>query len=287
MKELHKIGVVFVFLLLLSPSILASESFYTHSFTRSDLDRIQPSSSLVSTSPLGGSRYNIQGWVYVNIKGDAFERGYQYGYLAGEEIIDLMNRWSNMILNHPRIKPIRPLLSEQQYTKIAEKWWQFSTDLAEKMYWEEYPEEYRQEIRGIAAGVTEKGLLLFGDPISYKDVLASNEMYEMLSKITDRKIRKSVHPLLSFFALIQPTISQYSMVSADEFIDDFYPENEMDTAHHHCSAFIATGNATATDEVIIANSMWSSIDGAGMWWWSYYIAIRWNIILDVIPTDVH
>ncbi|MBS3802170.1 MAG: PQQ-like beta-propeller repeat protein, partial [Candidatus Thermoplasmatota archaeon] len=237
------------------------------------------------TSPLGGSRYNIQGWVYVNVKGDPFTRGYQYGYLAGEEIIDLMYRWSKMILNHPGIKPLRPILSEDQYESIALNWWEFCTNLAENMYWDEYPDEYRQEIRGIAAGVTERGLTLYGDPISYKDVLASNEMYEMLSKITDRKIRKGIHPLRSFFALIQPTISQYSSLSAEEFVNDFIPDASTDIGHHHCSSFIATGNATTNDEVIISNSMWSSVDGAGMWWWSYYIAIRWNIILDVIPED--
>lgn len=247
----------------------------------------QPTSEFVRSSPMGGSRYNIQGWVYVHINGEPYDRGYQYGYLIADEIIDLMQRWSKMILNHPRIKPIRPLLSDQQYENIAETWWQFCTSLADQMYWDTYPTEYRQELRGIAAGVTAKGLTLYGEPISYKDVLASNQMYEMLSKITDRKIRKSVHPLLSFFSLIQPTLSSYVGFSADEFISDFLPVTGQDTGHHHCSAFIATGNATKHDELIIANSMWASVDGAGMWWWSYYIAIRWNIILDVIPSNGH
>ena len=42
-----------------------------------------------------GFRYNIQGWVYLHIEGDAYERGFQYGYLTFEEIIDMITRWSN------------------------------------------------------------------------------------------------------------------------------------------------------------------------------------------------
>ena len=284
MVMVRKSIVILICFFLLYPSFITASP--SHPETEQSLtSSSQLDEQIPTTSPIGGSRYNIQGWVYVNIKGDAFERGYQYGYLAGEEIIDLMLRWSKMILNHPRIKPIRPILSNQQYDNIAETWWEFCKNLAERMYWEEYPDEYRQEIKGIAAGVNERKLTLYGDPLSYRDVLASNEMYEILSKITDRKIRKSIHPIHSLFALINPTLSQFSSVTADEFITDFYPDVKKNKGHHHCSAFIATGNATAHDELIIANSMWSSIDGAGMWWWSYYIAIRWNIILDVIPTN--
>ena len=185
MKSLRTLGVLFTVIFLLIPSV----SGYITSNPENDIQKkiidSTPELQQITTSPVGGSRYNIQGWVYVNIKGDPYTRGYQYGFLAGEEIIDLMYRWSKMILNHPSIKPIRPMLSEEQYNTIAGRWWQFCKNLAEQMYWDEYPDEYQQEMRGIAAGVTEKGLTLFDNPISYKDVLASNEMYEMLSKITD------------------------------------------------------------------------------------------------------
>ena len=43
-----------------------------------------------------GHRYNIQGWVYIHIEGEPYERGYQYGYLASAEIIDTIQRWSNL-----------------------------------------------------------------------------------------------------------------------------------------------------------------------------------------------
>jgi len=233
-----------------------------------------------------GFRYNIQGWVYVQIKGDPYHRGYQYGYLLSDEIVDLMNRWSNMIHNHPKLKLISRFMSQKTYDKISYIWWDFCKNLAEKMYWDEYPEEYKEEIRGIAAGVTDHGGMFHDKPVTYKDVLASNEMYEMMSKLTYRKLRKGFHPLRSLYNSLKPEVSKYQTLSFDEFEEGFTLPN-LSVFPHHCSSFIATGDATRNNEIIISNSMWSSGDGTGLWWWSYYIAIRWNIILDVIPTNGH
>jgi len=275
---MKKISVfLLIILLMLSPSIIPLYAL--------PLDtNMQGEEKAAIQTFQGGSRYPIQGWVYVQIKGDTYERGYQYGYLLYEEILDLMNRWSNMILNHPNIKPFRERLSQQEYQTIASKWWDFIKDLANDMYWDEFPSEYKEEIRGIAAGITDHGGLIHGNPVTYKDVLASNEMYEILSKITDRKIRKGFHPLFSFYDIIKPDIESFTSVSSTDFVASFIPTSPS-SFRHKCSSFIATGNATTDGQLIIANSMWSSVDGAGMWWWSYYIAIRWNIILDVIPTS--
>jgi outer membrane protein assembly factor BamB len=280
-------GTVFIILLsLLTPTVLG-EIFVVSNINEQEIimKSSQQPSEYVASSPLGGSRYNIQGWVYVNIYGDPYERGYQYGYLAAEEIIDLMQRWSKMILNHPRIKPISTSLSNQNYEKIAQRWWQFCTNLADKMYWDTYPQEYKDEVIGIVDGVTERGLTLYNKPINYKDVLAINQMYEMLSKITDRPMRKSIHPLLTLFALIKPIISDNISFSAQEFVADFIPATGQEIPNHRCSGFIATGNATKNNEIILGHSMWATEDGIGTWWWSYYIAIRWNILLDVIPSE--
>lgn len=283
MKNLHHIIVLFSVVILTSPSVFGTS--FTQTFNPSDeIDTdTENDGNFVATSPVGGSRYNIQGWVYVNIKGDPYTRGYQYGYLAGEEIIDLMQRWSKMILNHPRIKPIRSMLSQEQYENVAQDWWGFCKQLAERMYWDEYPAEYRNEIRGIAAGVTERGLTLYGEPISYKDVLASNEMYEMLSKLTEGGIQNKFHPLFDLYHILKPDIEEYSSFSAETFVNDFIGRSD-ETFHHKCSSFIATGDATTDGQLILSNSMWSTSAGS-TWWWAHYISIRWNIILDVMPTS--
>jgi len=269
---------------LLSPTVMAGRfsDINTFQHQQTELPVLQTTDS-ITTSPYGGSRYNIQGWIYINIHGLPYIRGYQYGYLAAEEIVDMMQRWGNMILNHPRIKPISPRLSEQQYQNIAERYWNFLTNTAYSMYWDTYPEEYKEEIIGIAEGVNARGITLYGRSITNEDVLASNQVYEMLSKITDKTLRKSIHPLFTLFALIKPTIAEHIDFSAHEFIADFFPVTGKEIPNHRCSGFIATGNATKNNEIILGHSMWATEDGGGMWWWSYYIAIRWNILLDVIP----
>lgn len=285
-KKLQSLIAILLLIFLLTPTVIAAPFSDSHTFEK--LNTNQPniqSSELITTSPYGGSRYNIQGWVYVNIYGIPYIRGYQYGYLAAEEIIDLMQRWGNMILNHPRIKPLSPRLSEQQFENIAERYWKFLTNTAYSMYWDTYPEEYKEEVIGIAEGVNARGIKLYGRTITYEDVLASNQMYEMLSKITDKTLRKSIHPLFTLFALIKPTIAEHIDFSAHEFIADFFPITGKEIINHRCSGFIATGDATKNNEIILGHSMWATEDGSGMWWWSYYIAIRWNIFLDVIPAE--
>ena len=48
-------------------------------------------------------RYNAQAWIYIHIEGDPYERGFQHGYLLSEEIVDMLNRWSNTIHNHKNL----------------------------------------------------------------------------------------------------------------------------------------------------------------------------------------
>jgi len=119
-------------IILFSPNIIAVEN-----------DIIKPIKYEEVTSPIknyaGGYRYNIQGWVYVYINGDPYDRGIQYGYLLADEIVDLMHRWANMIHNHPKIKPLNKFFSQEKYDKISEIWWNFCKSQCTKIYWNEYP----------------------------------------------------------------------------------------------------------------------------------------------------
>ncbi len=229
-----------------------------------------------------GYRYNIQGWIYLYIEGEPYNRGVQHGYLLSEEITDLINRWSNMIHNHPRIKKLNKFISEDKYDKITELWWNFCTKYSYKFYknkYEEYP-EFKDEIQGIADGVNLRGSKIFGREVTYQDILTCNEMYEFLSKITQGKFRKGIHPLLTFLKNlleVEPSLSEMNSV---DFLSDFY----YPSGNHKCNGFTATGNATTDGGLVFTNSMWSS-DKAYMWWWSYYITFRWNLILDINPSQ--
>jgi outer membrane protein assembly factor BamB len=226
-------------------------------------------------------RYNIQGWIYLYIEGEPYERGYQHGYLLSEEIVDMINRWSNMIHLHPRINKLNKIISEEKYDKITEIFWNFCTKYSYKFYkdnYEDYP-EYKDEIQGIADGVTSRGSKIFGRNVTYKDILTCNEMYEFLSKITEGKFRRGIHPLLTLFKNLLEVEPSLSEMNAIDFVSDFY----YPSGNHKCNGFTATGNATTNGGLVFTNSMWSS-DKAFMWWWSYYITFRWSLILDINPS---
>jgi hypothetical protein len=113
-----------------------------------------------------GFRYNIQGWIYLHIQGGPYERGYQHGYLLAAEIVDMLNRWSNIIHNFPLLSGISKRLSDDRFEKMSVTWWDFCTTQCYRMYWEKFPEEYQQEIKGIADGVTAHGGKLHGRDVS-------------------------------------------------------------------------------------------------------------------------
>ena len=223
-----------------------------------------------------GYRYNIKGWIYLHIEGEPHERGYQHGYLLAYEIVDMLNRWSHTIHSHKTVSRISKHLSEYRYHKIADRWWEFCRNQIDRLYWDKFPNEYKQEIRGITDGVNARGIKLHGREIDYKDILAMNEMYEFMSKLTS--LRMGIHPLRTFLHQLQKIEPVTESIGLKEFISGFFSNDPP----HHCNGFIATGDATTDGQIVFSQS---TICGSSTWWWNYYIALRWNILLDVQPTS--
>ena len=223
-----------------------------------------------------GYRYNVQGWIYVHTEGDPYERGYQHGYLLANEILDMVNRWSNIIHNHPKIGKVSKILPNKNFNKISDRWWDFCRNQCNKKYWDKFPDEYKQEIKGIVAGVNAKPDKFIDKTVDYKDILAINQMYEFMSKLDN--LRMGLHPLKIFFHQLQKVVPPTSSISTDEFLAGFL----TDIPTVHCNGFIATGDATKDRQMIISHS--TICHNQGAWWWGYYIAIRWNILLDIQPT---
>jgi len=80
--------------------IMLFQIFFSTTITADDNYK---SKALTSFQYGKGYRYNIQGWVYIHIEGEPYERGYQYGYLASAEISDILKRWINLEYNQVRI----------------------------------------------------------------------------------------------------------------------------------------------------------------------------------------
>ncbi len=220
-------------------------------------------------------RYNTQGWIYVHTEGDPYERGFQHGYLLSDEIVDMLNRWSNTIHNQKNIKRISKKAPEERYKKISETWWNFCRNQCNRLYWSKFPDEYKEEINGIVDGVNSKGGRIHGRAIDYKDILALNEMYEFMSKLTNS--RKRFHPLRTLFHSLIKVEPKASISGFFDFIKNFFGGEPA----HHCNGFAATGDATTDGQIVFSQS---TICGGGTWWWNYYISLRWNIILDVQPS---
>lgn len=265
---MRKIKILTVLALLLLPTLLI------HTTTADEpLEAIRTSEQYQE-----GYRFNVQGWIYVHIQGDAYERGYQHGYLLAAEIVDMLNRWSTIIHNYPIIKSLSKRQSDERFEKMSMRWWEFCTSTCYRMYWDKFPEEYQQEIKGIAHGVAARGGKLFSRNVNYQDILAMNEMYEFLSKLT--LIPKGIHPLRTLLQQLQQLVPELSRVNVSTLLETFLRQSPA----HHCNGFIATGDATTEGQLVFSHS---TICGGGMWWWTYYISLRWNVLLDIEPISGH
>ena len=265
MKKIYTICLIAILILssLVSSSILADESGPT-------------STSISPDQYQQGYRYNIQGWIYVHIEGEPYDRGYQHGYLLSAEIVDMLNRWSNGIHNNQKINRLSKHFSEERYKKVSNMWWNFCIDNIYRMYWDKVPEEYQKEIEGIAEGVMARGGQIHGRNVTFKDILAMNEMYEFMSKLT--RMRVGFHPFRTFIHQLENIVPEIKYIDGDALFNSFFDGEPA----HHCNGFIASGNATTDGQLVFTHS---TICGGSMWWWTYYISLRWNVMLDIQPSN--
>jgi len=229
--------------------------------------------SVGSESYKEGYRYNINGWIYLYIKGEPYERGYQHGYLLAPEIVDMITRWSNVIHNSPVLSKISIDPDSSRYQKISNVWWNFIRSRAKRVFWDRFPEEYKQEINGIADGVKARNIKFHGRDVDYLDVLASNEMYELMTRIDNPM--KGFHPLKNLYGALKDLVPM-GLGSEESFVSSFIRAPPA----HHCNGFIATGDCTTDGEIVVSQGVL-----CGGWWFPYYIPQRWNVIMDIDPSD--
>lgn len=228
---------------------------------------------LFSANYESGYRYNAQGYIYLHLEGEAYNRGYQHGYLLAAEIVDHINRWSNVIHNSPIYDGKYIPHDSAKYEKLSNTWWDFCRSRIEKIYWDRTPEEYQNEMEGIADGVKARGGMVHGREVDYVDILAINQMFEFMTRFETPN--KGFHPLKDLFNKIKDFVPT-SYNEESNFVKTFL---EAEPASH-CNAFIATGDATTHGQMVAAQSV-----RCGGWWYPYYVAQRWNVIIDIIPRN--
>jgi len=159
-------------------------------------------------------RYDKNGWIFLHIEGEPYERGFQRGYLTANEIDEFLKTMA-YILKFETAKEL-----------------DFFVDAASDLFEGKVSEEYIEEMKGIVAGMGKAG-----KKVSYKEMLFMNGSID---------------------------------------IEYWWPK-EKESKGPGCSAFIATGDATADGKIVVAHNTWSP-----------YALVRFcNIIVEIVPDKGH
>ena len=103
-----------------------------------------------------GYRFDKNGWIYIQIEGTPYERGFQHGYLVA-----------------PELKEILRSLKYLTYWETGMEW-EFFVEAAEKLFVKHIDQEFLEEIKGIAEGATAAGV-----DISWQEVMTWNGYEEL------------------------------------------------------------------------------------------------------------
>jgi Phospholipase B len=178
----------------------------------------------------------VNGWTYVHLEGTPAQIGYQHGYLLAAEIQDAQ-RVLALELTHDNGKD-----------------WNFFRDAAKNILWPHVEQEYREEMQGIADGLSAQGVTL-----DLWDVVAMNGSQEWSYYVAEYD---KAHNIASLPTVVAP---------------------------EHCSAFVAVGSYTKDGRVVIAHNNWTNyLDGA-RWTIAFDIAPShgYRFLMDGLPGLTH
>ena len=174
------------------------------------------------------------GWIFVHLEGAPALIGYQHGYLLTPEIEDA-KRAIELSVTH----------------EVKHNWAELR-DVAEKYFWPTVPDEYRQELQGIADGIK-----AHGSKLDLVDVVVMNAFMEFPYYYGDSDRR------------------QAKGVAA--------------SVGEHCSAFVVTGSYTKDGRIVIGHNNWSDYLSGSRWKIIFDIAPAdgHHLIMDGVPGLIH
>jgi len=133
---------------------------------------------------------------------------------------------------------IRVVKFEMKQEQPVETRWEFFRAAAERVSWPRVPREYQEEIEGIARGVQDAGY-----DYDWKDILMLNASIELPGY---------------WWPVYKERVSGVLQASG---------------APQACSAFVATGSATADHGIVMGQNFW----------WGYLTGQRFNVMFCVTP----
>jgi Phospholipase B len=185
-----------------------------------------------------GYRYPQHGWTVLHIEGEPYDRGYQHGRLLAKEIADYL-----------------AALSEHRAAKSPAEYWDLYRQLVGGMYLHRFDREQLEEMKGIAEGAAAGGAEAHGRPLDLTDVAGINLWVELAC--LDDALRATPD----------------GIAGAKTELPAFPPP----PAEHHCSAFAATGPATADGQIVFGH----------ITMWNLHQAGHFFVWLDVKPAKGH
>jgi hypothetical protein len=187
-----------------------------------------------------GYRYSQSGWTVLHIEGGPYERGYQHGRLLASEIAAHVRCYSQ-VMNY----------------KTPTETWKTVRMFTNALFLRKFDQETLEEMKGIADGAAAAGAQFDGRPIDILDIATINCQAELDS--------------LDEANAATPTGLE------SKIFPDPRPQAKPQPRGEHCSAFAATGPATADGKVVFGH----------ITMWSLYPANFYNVWLDIQPTSGH
>ncbi len=185
-------------------------------------------------------KYPQSGWTVLHIEGEPYERGYQHGRLMADEISGYL----------------KALADQQSHTAPADGW-NLTRTLVNVAFLRKFDREYLEEMKGIADGASAAGGKAFDRPIDLLDIVCLNVSPEYDS------LDPALHALPTGLEGHRwPKPAPQAMPK---------PKSE------HCSAFAATGPATADGKIVFGH----------ITMWMLYSTNFYNVWLDVQPSKGH
>jgi hypothetical protein len=101
-------------------------------------------------------RFDCNGWIYLHIEGEPYERGFQHGHLVAPELAEILVTLKYITFQN------------------TGKDWEFFVEQAERIFMPNAEAEYIEEMKGIADGAREAGI-----DITWQEILAWNGYSEL------------------------------------------------------------------------------------------------------------
>lgn len=186
--------------------------------------------------------FEKQGFTYLHVEGAPYEIGYNHGKYLAAKVARSMSAYGHLTVD-----------------RYGFTWAQCRVQSLN--FWYYVPQEQKDEIRGIADGAADQGVRNpDGTTVDWLDILVLNAMWDLWWR-AGAASDILPGPLGESDAEIETEPRERSGLP---------PELEN---IHHCSAFVATGSATADGNFVIGQTLWMP----------FYLSPAHAVFIDIVP----